>query len=148
MNWDEYFGRILYDVAAKSKDVTQFGALVVDRHFTLRSTGYNGLPRGLPIDWTEEFKRRPEKYWWWIHAEANAIYNAARAGIQTDECSMYVITVPCLPCMSAIIQAGIKEVVYFNDPPPMDGETWRDTTGKAVELAQVTEVLLRRGGDR
>jgi deoxycytidylate deaminase len=50
--------------------------------------------------------------------------------------------------MGAIVQAGIKEVVYFNNPPPMDGETWRDTIGESADLARQVNILLRRGGDR
>lgn len=145
--WDEHYGRILQVVAAKSKDTSsKFGAVIVDRHMNQRMTGYNGLPRG--IEPTQVMLEYPMKDWWWVHAETNAIFNAARSNICTDECSMYVITIPCLRCMGAIVQAGIKEVIFFNDPPPMDGTTWRNTIGQSAELARKVDILLRKGGDR
>ena len=149
MNWDTHYGQLLHDVASKSADPSsKYGAIIVDRHMNQRSTGYNGLPRGIEFTNTERFTERPSKYWWWIHAEENSIYNAARSGISIDECSMYVISIPCLKCMCAIVQTGIKEVIYFNDPPPMDGETWRNTIKDSADLARQVHILLRRGGDR
>lgn len=147
MNWDTYYAKILYDIASKSKDPhSKYGAIIVNRNMHIKATGYNGLPRGVEINQLNT--ERPAKYNWWVHAETNALYNAAREGIATENCSMYAITVPCLQCMCAIRQSGIKEVIYFNDPPPMDGESWRDTIGQSAELARKVDILLRKGGDR
>lgn len=120
MNWDEYFIRQCLLAAQKSKDPSnQFGSAIIGPGKEIRSTGYNGFPRG--VREVPEFDgesavearwERPEKYFFIEHAERNAIFNAARAGTSTDGCTMYVSGFPCHDCSRAIIQAGIKELVY------------------------------------
>ena len=81
MNWTEYFLNIAETVKLKSKDKrTQIGAVIVGRDNEIVSTGYNSFPRGID-DEVDERQVRPEKYYWIVHAEMNAILNAARIGV-------------------------------------------------------------------
>ena len=78
MNWDTLFMSMVYLVAMKSKDdSTHLGAVIVSQDNEIRSFGYNGLARGINDDVVER-QERPEKYFWFEHAERNAIYNAGR----------------------------------------------------------------------
>jgi len=80
MNWDEYFVAIAELVCFRSKDrSTKVGAVIVGPDNEIRSTGYNSFVRGIN-DTIEERQQRPEKYFWFEHAERNAIYCAARHG--------------------------------------------------------------------
>jgi dCMP deaminase len=104
---------MLSNIAARSKDPrTKTGCIVVGPNHEIRSTGYNGFPRGvrdiLPERWDRD---SGEKYFWVEHAERNAIYNAARCGTATEGCTIYVNWLPCMDCGRAIIQSGIRRVV-------------------------------------
>jgi len=110
MNWDRYYLGIAEAVAARSKDEsTKLGAVIADSRGVL-STGYNSFPRGV-FDDVAERQERPLKYKWFVHAEANAIYNAARVGISLENSVIYCRWRPCPSCAQAIIQAGIVRVV-------------------------------------
>ena len=109
MNWIEYFREIATVVAKKSKDKrTNIGAVIVGRDNEIVSTGYNSFPRGIN-DNVPERQEKPEKYHWFEHAERNAIYNAARIGVSTKGCTIYLSHwFPCVECTRAIIQSGIE----------------------------------------
>ena len=110
MNWDTYFENLLPHIASKSKDTTKTSAIIVGQSNEIRSTGYNGFPRG--FDDNDEAKfLRPEKYLWTEHSERNAIYNGARMGTVLNDCIIYVSHFPCIDCARAIVQSGIKRVV-------------------------------------
>ena len=103
-----------------SKDQsTKVGALIVGPAGEVRGTGYNGAPRGSEADEANRMQR-PEKYFWIEHAERNSIYNAARCGTPTDGCSMIVTHPPCMDCARAIVQAGIKEVIWSHPSPEFE----------------------------
>lgn len=115
MNWDEYFFKMCEFVSQKSKDLhTKAGCVIVDRDNCIRSTGYNGFPRGVrdKVEEVPERCERPEKYVWTEHAERNAIFAAAKMGVSLDGCKIYITGFPCFECARAIIQSGI-EVVYI-----------------------------------
>lgn len=95
--------------ATASKDSTKVGAALVGPDGEVRLTGYNGPPRGVQ-DLPERFVR-PVKYLFASHAEQNVIAFAAREGIATKGCTLYVSHAPCSACTRSIIQAGIKTVV-------------------------------------
>ena len=102
---------IAYAVSKLSKDEsTKVGALILGQSNEIRSQGYNGSPRGCAADEDSRGKTRPEKYYWFSHAELNAITNAARFGAALDGCSLIVTHPPCMDCARAIVQAGIKQV--------------------------------------
>lgn len=114
-SWDAYYLKLCREVAARSKDPnTQIGCVVVGPAHEIRSTGYNSFPRGIRDD-VPERRTRPTKYLWMEHAERNAIYNAARAGMAMEGCSIYVDIMPCMDCARAIVQAGIREVVISKE---------------------------------
>ena len=133
MEWTEYFKNIANQVKLKSKDkYTQIGAVIVGVDNEIVSTGYNSFPRGMNDDIPER-QERPEKYYWMEHAERNSIYNAARIGVSTKGCDMYLsCDMPCVDCTRAIIQSGIKKV-YIVKGKGAKGNHW-DEHYKRSEL--------------
>ena len=111
MRWVEYFRNLAHQVKLKSKDEnTQIGAIIVGKDKEIVSTGYNSFPRGLK-DYEKERQEIPEKYYWFEHAERNAIYNAARIGVSTKGCTMYLSCgIPCSDCARGIINSGITRI--------------------------------------
>lgn len=108
--WHAYLLGFATHAATKSKDSTKVGAVLVGPRNEVRLTAYNGPPRGV-ADKAERFER-PAKYLYAAHGEQNLISFAARTGIQTEGCSIYVTHAPCSSCAKSIIQAGIR-AVYF-----------------------------------
>lgn len=135
-SWDDTFIELTQVLAKRSKDTsTKVGAVIVGRNREIRSTGYNGMPRGVNDDVAERYER-PLKYKWFEHAERNAIYNAARVGIPVEKCTMYVALYPCTDCARAIIQAGISWVVVADFVVPE--RWWADACQSAI--------MFREGG--
>lgn len=128
MTKDHKFMELAYARARFSKDPsTQVGAIIVGPAMEDRSSGYNGAPRGCSADERGDDRRevRPEKYFWFSHAELNAITNAARVGVPLEGCTMYVTHPPCMDCARAIVQAGIKRVVTVEQNADFY-ERWKD----------------------
>lgn len=141
MTWDEYFCRMLHLVASKSKDAsTKVGAIIVGPDHEIRSTGYNGLPRGVHDLYNHSRYDRPAKYLWTEHAERNAIYNAARVGIPISGCTIYQSFHPCSDCARGIIQSGIVEVVIAN--VGLD-DKWTESTQVGIDMFIEAGVRLR-----
>ena len=117
LNWDEYFMGIALLSAKRSKDPsTQVGACIVDGNNRVVSIGYNGMPRGVDdnqIPWGHG-EGLDSKYLYVCHAEFNAILNT-RDGSALEGCRIYVTLFPCNECAKAIIQTGIKEIIYADD---------------------------------
>ena len=117
ISWDEYFMGVAKMSALRSKDPnTQVGACIVRNEKKIRSRGYNGLPRGCSDDefpWAREGAPLDNKYMYTAHSELNAILNYR--GGSLDNAKMYVTLFPCNECAKAIIQAGIKTIVYDCD---------------------------------
>ena len=111
MNWTDYFYNIAQQVKEKSKDEwTKVGAVIVGKDKEIVSTGYNSFPRGI-VDNKPERQERPEKYFWFEHAERNAIYNAARIGVSTKGCTMYLTCgIPCADCARGIINLSLIHI--------------------------------------
>lgn len=115
VNWNLRFMELADHVAQWSKDrSTKIGAVIVRDRDPI-SIGYNGFPRGCD-DELDERHQRPLKYDWVLHAEENAIINAARQGNKTMGTDMYVNWFPCVKCAGMIINAGIKRVFCDNEP--------------------------------
>jgi dCMP deaminase len=122
---------IVNAIAKLSKDKsTQVGALILGPSHEVRSVGYNGAPRGCRADEDERADFRPEKYFWFSHAELNAITNAARVGTPLDGCVMLVTHYPCMDCARAIVQAGIKQVIV-NKPTQEFYDRWAEHIRRA-----------------
>ena len=118
ISWDEYFMGIAILSSMRSKDPnTQVGACIVNRSNKIMSVGYNGLPIGCDDDtfpWERSGNSSLQtKYPFVCHAELNAILN--HAGGSLADCKIYVALFPCNECAKAIIQSGIKEVIYLSD---------------------------------
>ena len=110
--WNKRFLELAKQIASWSKDPsTQVGCVVVGPDREIRSTGFNGLPRGIK-DTKERLNNREIKYPMICHAEENAIMHAARIGISLKECTAYVTWPPCTRCARSLIQAGILTVIY------------------------------------
>lgn len=108
----QQYMEIAYATSRFSKDEsTQVGAVIIGPTNEVRSLGYNGAPRGCRADEDSRGITRPEKYFWYSHAELNAITNAARVGVPLDGSTIVVTHPPCMDCARAIVQAGIKQVV-------------------------------------
>lgn len=117
LSWDEYFMGIALLSAERSKDPgTQVGACIVSPDKKILSMGYNGMPRGCHdtlMPWAREGAPQDTKYMFVCHAELNAILNYD--GTNLHGSTIYTTLFPCNECAKALIQAGIKEVVYLSD---------------------------------
>ena len=115
ISWDEYFMGIAMLAARRSKDPnTQVGACIVSPDNIIISTGYNGMPKGCSDDeypWDREGEAT--KYPYVVHAELNAILNASGRDLRGSR--LYVALFPCNECAKAIIQAGIRSVIFLSD---------------------------------
>lgn len=139
-SWDTYHMGIADTVSRKSKDEsTQLGAVIIGPGNEIRSTGYNSFPRGVNDD-VPERQERPLKYKWFVHAEANAIFNAARMGTSLLGCKLYCAWPPCPACAQGIIQVGIKEVIVKSLNVP---ERWAEDMQIAAKMLGEAKVVLR-----
>ncbi|MEZ7988657.1 MAG: dCMP deaminase family protein [Candidatus Poseidoniaceae archaeon] len=110
--WDIRFLELAKHISGWSKDPsTKVGCVVVGEDREIRSTGFNGFPRGINDD-EERLTDRSQKYPLICHAEENAIMHAARIGISLKGSTAFVTWPPCSRCARSLIQAGIKEIVY------------------------------------
>ncbi len=118
ISWDEYFMGVSLLASMRSKDPsTQVGACIVSDENKIMSVGYNGFPRGCSDDdfpWERSAEESNDtKYPFVCHAELNAILNAGGQDLRGSR--IFVALFPCNECAKAIIQSGIKEVVYISD---------------------------------
>lgn len=128
----KYMG-IVDAIAKLSKDEsTKVGSIILGPSFEVRSLGYNGAPRGCVAD-EDARNQRPEKLFWFSHAELNAITNAARVGTPLNGCALLVTHPPCMDCARAIVQAGIVFVVTRN-PGTEFLERWEEHTRRTKQL--------------
>ncbi len=141
LTWDEYFMGLAHLSALRSKDPnTQVGAAIVDENHRVVSVGYNGFPKGCSDDefpWSREGGVLVSKYAFVVHAELNAILNSPRS---VSGCTIYVSLFPCNECAKAIIQSGIKKIVYESDKYAHTETT--QASKKMLEAAGVELVQL------
>jgi dCMP deaminase len=138
LSWEEYFMTLAVVASLKSKDTsTQVGAVITDNKTRkVISSGYNGFPRYL--DDSQIPQTRPEKYLYVVHAELNAILHAER---NLSDCTLYVTSFPCSECMKAIIQTGIKTVIYLSE---LSGDDWESSRNATMKLAELAKIDVRR----
>jgi dCMP deaminase len=144
MKWTEYFLNIAETVKEKR---TKIGAVIVGKDNEIVSTGYNSFPRGINDD-VEERQQRPEKYFWMVHGELNAILNAARIGVSTNGCKIYLTCgIPCSNCGRAIINAGITEVYCKTEDTTRNREKWDEESSKTKQMFEESgvEVIFYEG---
>ena len=124
IGWDEYFMGVALLSAERSKDAsTQVGACIVSEDNKILSIGYNGFPVGCSDDelpWEREGDYVNTKYPYICHAELNAILNYTGTTLRNS--TIYVTLFPCNECAKAIIQSGIKEVIYRSEEFKKNGE--------------------------
>ncbi len=117
ITWDEYFMGVAQLSGMRSKDPnTQVGSCIVSNDHKILSMGYNGLPKGCSDDefpWAREGDLLETKYPFVVHSELNAILNFRGGTLEGS--TLYVSLFPCNECAKAIIQAGIRTVVYDSD---------------------------------
>ena len=114
LSWDEYFMALAHLAAKRSKDPsTQVGACIVNPSNRIVGIGYNGMPSGCDDDdFPWERQGEATKYPYVVHAELNAILNSIQ---NLSGCKIYVSLFPCNECAKAIIQSGIREIIYESD---------------------------------
>ncbi|MDR0934749.1 MAG: dCMP deaminase family protein [Erysipelotrichaceae bacterium] len=141
INWDEYFMGIAELASFRSKDPrTKVGACIVDSDHKVVSSGYNGMPRGIEdneLSWNNG-EGLDSKYLYVCHAEFNAILNT-RNGSALKDCILYVTLFPCNECAKAIIQVGIKEIVYLDNK-------YKDTveTQASIKMLTLAGIKIRQ----
>lgn len=141
ITWDEYFMSMAVLSSQRSKDPnTKVGACIVDADHKIVSNGYNGMPIGCDeeeLSWNKG-EGLDSKYLYVCHAEFNAILNT-RDGAALKGCTLYVTLFPCNECSKAIIQKGIKEVVYLDNK-------YADTTATkaSVKMLNLAGVKTRQ----
>lgn len=142
ISWDEYFMGVALLAAERSKDPnTQVGACIVDDNNRILSTGYNGFPKGCSDDvfpWNRNEDAGETKYPFVVHAELNAILNTRGKSLVGSK--VYVGLFPCNECAKAIIQAGVKEVIYLSDKyktTPSTVNSRRMLTAAGIKLTQL-----------
>lgn len=140
ISWEEYFMGVAILSGKRSKDPsTQVGACIVDEDKKIVGTGYNGAPRGIEDEnfpWSREGDFMETKYAYVCHAELNAILNSTKENLKG--CTIYIALSPCNECAKAIVQSGIKKVVYLSDkykeiPAFMAGKKILQMAGVEVE---------------
>ncbi|MBR0516382.1 MAG: dCMP deaminase family protein [Eubacterium sp.] len=142
ISWDQYFMGIAMLSAERSKDPnTQVGACIVGPDNRILSVGYNGMPQGCEDDdmpWGRDGAALESKYMFVCHAELNAILNY-RGSRNFKDARLYVTLFPCNECAKAIIQSGIKEIIYGSDK-----YHGTDSTLASKKMFDLTGIKYRR----
>ena len=135
--WNLRFMKLAKETASWSKDLrTKVGSVIV-RDRNPISMGFNGLPTNCNDEIKERFEP-PQKYLWTIHSEANSLVQAAKHGVKTEGCFMYVTLFPCANCAGLIVNAGIKKLIC-EDKPNFDDVRWGENW-------KISQIILREGG--
>jgi len=132
VSWDEYFMNIARVVASRSTCDRKFVGAVIVRDKTILSTGYNGSIRGMPHCSEVGHMMEDNHCVATIHAESNAILQAAKNGVSIDGASIYVTASPCWSCFKQVTNAGIRRIVF--------GEFYRDA--RIFDVAKKLNVEL------
>ena len=139
--WDRRFLELAKHISGWSKDPsTKVGCVVVGEDREIRSSGFNGFPRGIEDD-SDRLEDRDQKYPLICHAEENAIMHAARIGVSLKGNSAYVTWPPCSRCTRSLIQAGVNEVVYPKDLDIPD--RWKDDFDIAMGMMKEAGIKVR-----
>lgn len=148
ITWDEYFMGIADLSGMRSKDPsTQVGACIVSKDNKILSMGYNGFPLGCSDDefpWDREGEFGETKYPYVTHSELNAILNYRGGSLEGTK--LYVTLFPCNECAKAIIQAGIRSLVYDSDK--YDGTPENMASKRMFDAAGVEYVQYKHSGKK
>ena len=148
ISWDEYFMGVAALAGMRSKDPnTQVGACIVSENNKILSMGYNGFPRGCSDEefpWAREGDLLDTKYPFVTHSELNAILNYRGGSLEGTK--LYVSLFPCNECAKAIIQAGIRTVVYDSDK--YEGTPTNVASKRMFDAAGVKHIKYQHSGKR
>ena len=140
--WDLRFIDLARHISEWSKDPsTKVGCVIVGEDREIRSTGFNGFPRGID-DTSERLEDRNQKYPMICHAEENAIMYAARIGVSLKGTMAYVTWPPCSRCTRSLIQAGVSEVVYPSNVQIPD--RWQSDFDIASDMMSEAGIIVRK----
>lgn len=121
---------------------TKVGCKVMALDCSVLSEGYNGAPRGSSADEHNDVRNvKPEKYYWFAHAESNAVAQAAKHGMALNNSIMVVTHMPCTSCAKSIIQAGIKHVFTY-EPIGKYLDSWYEELSRTIRLFRECGVEL------
>lgn len=136
----EYFELAKLHASETSTDLsTQVGAVIVGQDQRIISVASNQHTHGLDVK-DSEMHRRPEKYQYTEHAERNAIYMAAKAGLSTEHATMYLPWFPCADCARAIVQSGIYRLVCVE--PDTSDQKWGADFTAALKILTAAKVIV------
>lgn len=144
MTWDDFFIKQCNLIAERSKDESnKIGCVIVknteDDKKTIVSMGYNCFPRNI----TDNFscrQNRPTKYFYFSHAEANALSNALRNGISVNGCRLYLNKwIPCADCARLIIQSGIKQIIT---PDMRIADRWKENNFHSLLMLFESQITI------
>lgn len=140
VSWDELFMSMVFLISMKSKDKnTHIGAVIVDNKHRIVSLGYNGLPRNIKDDVSER-QERPEKYFWFEHAESNAILNTSE---NLEGCTIYTNGIPCADCARKIVQKELSEVVVHKEWNLNNKKKWSESSLRSEEMFKEAGIKIR-----
>ena len=145
LKWDVHYMKLAFMWAEKSCDTsTRNGCIFVDPDDqTQLAAGYNGLPRG--VEPTERrLNERPYKYYWFEHAERNAIDNAARVGISLMGSTVYLTGYPCASCTRGLVNVGSKRLVVPENGLFACREDWQENMGVGARILYEGGVQVQR----
>lgn len=134
-SWDEYFMNIAREVSRRSTCDRKFVGAVVVRDKTILSTGYNGSIRGMPHCDEVGHDMENNHCVATIHAETNAVLQAARNGVAIDGATVYTTASPCWNCFKMLANSGIRRIVY--DEFYREDRIFRVAKEIGIELVQV-----------
>ncbi len=134
LDWDHYFMKIAEQAAARSTCDRKFVGAVVVRDRNILSTGYNGSISGMQHCDEVGHEIENDHCIATVHAEANAIIQAAKNGVAIRDATIYVTASPCYQCFKLITNSGIKEIVYK--------EFYRDD--RIIRIAERVNITLRQ----
>ena len=143
LSWDDYFMEITRLVAKRSTCLRRHVGAIIVRDKRILATGYNGAPRGLPhcseTGCLREKMGIPsgqnQELCRGLHAEQNAIIQAALFGVSIEGAQLYSVTQPCITCAKMIINAGIERVVFEEPYPDPLAEQMLEEAG--VEMIRI-----------
>jgi dCMP deaminase len=143
LSWDDYFMEITRLVAMRSTCLRRHVGAVIVRDRRILATGYNGAPKGLAhcseIGCLREKMGVPsgrmQELCRGLHAEQNAIIQAALSGVSIENSQIYTVTQPCVVCAKMIINAGIKRIVFDEAyPDPLSEELIKEAKIELVNI--------------
>ena len=139
----EEFLRNAYCIAAQSRDSSSQNGATLVSNGEIIGTGSNNFPIGVEFN-AERASKRPDKYRFFEHAERNAIYSAARAGLKVFESVMFCPWAACCDCARGVINSGVASLVVHQERMDMTPERWQDNVDDALNMMTEAGITIIR----